>query len=121
MPASEASFCSLTTIPLFAEIAVVENASKKIIYNMRMDYPGTLLDFTNISYINDIRMTIYKLLFDWKDASKMRQSIYMWMMLTIIMLLQGCADVAMSGVQAVYNRQGIQKNFKDQYATMLGI
>jgi osmotically-inducible protein OsmY len=32
--------------------------------------------------------------------------------------LQGCADVAMSGAQAVYNRHSIQKNLSDQYITM---
>lgn len=32
--------------------------------------------------------------------------------------LQGCADVAVSGAQAVYNRHSIQKNINDQYTTL---
>lgn len=35
-----------------------------------------------------------------------------------ILLLQGCADVAMSGAQVVYNRHSITKNLSDQYTTL---
>ena len=33
-------------------------------------------------------------------------------------LLTGCADVAMSGAQAVYNRRSIQNNLSDNYAVL---
>ena len=36
----------------------------------------------------------------------------------IVASSQGCTDVAISGAQAVYNRQNIQNNFNDQYITM---
>ena len=38
--------------------------------------------------------------------------------LFFMMCLQGCADVAMTGAQAVLNRHTIQKKFSDQYITM---
>lgn len=34
------------------------------------------------------------------------------------LVLQGCSSVAVSGAQAVYNRQSLQKTFKDQYITV---
>lgn len=34
------------------------------------------------------------------------------------MLLQGCMNVATSGMQAVYNRHSIEKNLSDQYISM---
>lgn len=34
------------------------------------------------------------------------------------MFLTGCTNVAMTGVSAVYNRHGIQKNIHDHYLTM---
>ena len=40
------------------------------------------------------------------------------LLLGIMSVLQGCADVAMSGAQAIYNRHSIQKNVSDQYITM---
>jgi osmotically-inducible protein OsmY len=39
-------------------------------------------------------------------------------MLFLILFLQGCADMAMSGAQAVYNRRSLQKNMGDQYITL---
>ena len=39
-------------------------------------------------------------------------------LLLMIFFLQGCADVAVSGAQAVYNRHSIQKNISDQYTTL---
>jgi osmotically-inducible protein OsmY len=38
--------------------------------------------------------------------------------LVISLVLQGCSSVAMSGAQAVYNRQSLQKSFSDQYITV---
>lgn len=35
----------------------------------------------------------------------------------VVCFLQGCADVAVTGAQAVYNRHSIKKNFNDQYTT----
>lgn len=40
------------------------------------------------------------------------------LMLLSLLGLPGCANVAMSGASAVYNRHSIQKNFKDQYVTL---
>lgn len=39
-------------------------------------------------------------------------------MFIIVLSLQGCADVALSGAQVVYNRHSIQKNLGDQLITM---
>jgi osmotically-inducible protein OsmY len=36
----------------------------------------------------------------------------------LIIFAPGCADVAMSGAQVVYNRHSLEKNFNDQYLTM---
>src|SRR3990167_4976635 len=36
----------------------------------------------------------------------------------LIILQQGCMNVAITGAQTVYNRHSIQKTFKDQYATL---
>jgi osmotically-inducible protein OsmY len=36
----------------------------------------------------------------------------------VLLMLQGCANVAMSSAQAVYNHHSLQKNFKDQMITM---
>ncbi len=36
----------------------------------------------------------------------------------LVFYLTGCADVAMSGAQAVYNRHSIQNNLSDQYAVL---
>lgn len=44
----------------------------------------------------------------------MSRLVLLWMM---ILLIQGCADVAMSGAQAVYNRHSIQKSVNDNYNT----
>lgn len=38
--------------------------------------------------------------------------------LCFALLCQGCVNVATTGAQAVYNRQSLQKNWKDQYTTM---
>lgn len=38
--------------------------------------------------------------------------------LLFMTLLQGCTNIAMSGVEAVYNRHSIQKSLNDQYITM---
>ena len=38
--------------------------------------------------------------------------------LMISLFVEGCADVAVSGAQAVYNRQSIQNSINDQYITM---
>ena len=40
------------------------------------------------------------------------------LLLVVILLLQGCVNVATSGAQAVYNRHSLQKNMSDQYTTM---
>src|SRR3990167_941998 len=39
-------------------------------------------------------------------------------LLLLSLLLTGCADVAMTGAQAIYNRHSIQKTWHDQYITM---
>ncbi len=36
----------------------------------------------------------------------------------LICCLQGCMNVATSGAEVIYNRHSIQKNLKDQYATL---
>lgn len=36
----------------------------------------------------------------------------------LLACLSGCANVAMTGAQAVYNRHSLQKNLNDQYITM---
>lgn len=41
----------------------------------------------------------------------------MLILLLFVTLLQGCANVAMSGASAVYNHHSIQKNINDQYIT----
>lgn len=38
--------------------------------------------------------------------------------LIVLVLLQGCTNVAMTGAQAAYNHRNIQKQVKDQYITM---
>jgi len=40
------------------------------------------------------------------------------LLLVCFSLLQSCADIAMTGAQAIYNRHSIQKNLHDQYITL---
>ena len=37
---------------------------------------------------------------------------------SLSLLLQGCMNAAVTGAQTVYNRQSLQKNFKDQYISL---
>lgn len=42
----------------------------------------------------------------------------MMILVTFMLLQQGCLNVATSSAQAVYNHHSIQRNWKDQYTTM---
>ncbi len=43
---------------------------------------------------------------------------YFVVIILLCLNLQACADVAMTGAQALYNRQSIKNNLNDQYITM---
>lgn len=42
----------------------------------------------------------------------------LWMIAVTCLVLSACADVAVSGAQAVYNHHSIQRNLSDQYITV---
>lgn len=48
----------------------------------------------------------------------MRTGMVQLAFLVMTIILSGCADMAITGAQAVYNRHSLQKKFNDQYITM---
>jgi len=50
--------------------------------------------------------------------NKHKNLIFISILILTTSFLQSCADIAMTGCQAVYNRKSLSKNFGDQYITM---
>lgn len=54
-----------------------------------------------------------------RDEGHMIKTLRVVMLAITVMIITSCANVAMTGASAVYNRHSIQKNINDQYITMM--